>query len=203
MLRKLNSIFQSSKPIIQANHPSPCQTKPQKPGPNEAIQEYSRTSPQKSPSSCMKSKSCPAVIDRSGPRSHRATGKGHSLRNWRRLFSSGVLSPCLRLQTAELHAILQHIETVVLFATAHRQLELKWEDCIDRLQTSGQIFARSTREDSFPVLVRCGFWCEIWRSGFFIFLQHRGSLSRRFTLPSSQCESQQTRAETTAACQHC
>ena len=47
------------------------------------------------PSSCKKSRSCPAVMDRSGPRSHRASAKCHSVRNWRRLFANGVLSPCL------------------------------------------------------------------------------------------------------------
>lgn len=47
---------------------------------------------------CKNSKSFPAVIDRSGPRSHRcrAKRKRHSLKNWRRLFANGVLSPCLR-----------------------------------------------------------------------------------------------------------
>lgn len=84
---KLNSIFQSSKPINERK-PNQTQNKSQD-------QMKPRTSPKKSPSSCTKSESCPAVIDRSGPRSHRATAKGHSLRNWRRLFASGVLSPCL------------------------------------------------------------------------------------------------------------
>ena len=76
----------------------------------------------------------------------------------------------------------------------------------DSQQISGQIFARSTREDCFPVLVRYVFlgvrYGDVVSSYFF----NTAAVSaprRRFTLPSSQCESQQTRAETTAACQHC
>ena len=103
LFKKIAPVLHNLHTVIRLNKPSePLNLRKASQAQTEDQTKPSKTDrrPKRMPSSCKKSRSCPAVMDRSGPRSHRASAKGHSVRNWRRLFANGVLSPCLMPETA-------------------------------------------------------------------------------------------------------